>query len=307
MSLPLGDIRTLPASKQAKDHMKQLVTKDYFDEQRDVWTLGASLGLALGKVYEQGKRETFQNVNSLDPDGIFRAIMSGLYPDMDPKERATKLVDHAEWGIREISRREKTGTLNFYELCEFGLVSEKKEETSILADGTKLNIAELIRNGENEKVEFKSSLSYDYQKNNKSRDVELSVAKSVAAFLNSDGGYLFIGVKDNKTILGIEKDFSLLKKASKDAFELHFTNIVNKYIGAENRPCVTMRFAKIAGKTVSIVIVPKRGPREVYLTLEGQPFFYIRSGNSSQPLDVKQATTYIKEHWRTTLSNKNRE
>lgn len=75
--------------------MKQLVTKGLFDEQRDVWTLGASLGLALGKVYEQGKRETFQNVNSLDPDGIFRAIMSGLYPDMDPKERATKLVDHA--------------------------------------------------------------------------------------------------------------------------------------------------------------------------------------------------------------------
>lgn len=179
------------------------------------------------------------------------------------------------------------------------MASEKKEEPSILVDETKLNITELIRNGENEKVEFKSSLSYDYQKNNKSKDVELSVAKSVAAFLNSDGGYLFIGVKDNKTILGIKKDFSLLKKTSEDAFELHFTNIVNKYIGAENRPYVMMRFAKIAGKTVSIVIVPKRGPREVYLTLEGQPLFYIRSGNSSQPLDIKQATTYIKEHWHT--------
>lgn len=299
MSLPFGDIRTLPATKQAKDLMKQLTNKGLFDQQRDVWTLGASLGLAFGKVYEQGKRETFQNVNSLDPDGIFRAIMSGLYPDMDPKERATKLVDHAEWGIREISRREKTGTLNFYELCEFGLASGKKEENSVSANGTKLNIDKLIRNGENEKIEFKSSLSYDYLKNNRSKDVELSVAKTVAAFLNSDGGYLFIGVKDNKTILGIEKDFSLLKKVSNDAFELHFTNITNKYLGAENRPYVTMRFAKIAGKTISIVIVPERGPREVYLTLEGQPFFYIRSGNSSQPLDVKQANTYIKEHWRT--------
>jgi hypothetical protein len=297
MTLPFGDIRTLPASKQAKDLMKQLVTKGLFDEQRDVWTLGASLGLAMGKVYEQGKRETFQNVNSLDPDGVFRAIMSGLYPDIDPKIRASKLVDHAEWGIREISRREKTGTLNFYDLCKFGLASQKKEENSTLSDGTKLNIAELIRNGENEKVEFKSSLSYDYQKKNKSKDVELSVAKSVAAFLNSDGGCLLIGVKDNKTILGIRKDFSLIKKSSNDAFELHFTNILNRYIGAENRPYVTMRFAKLAGKTVAIAIVPKRGPREVYLTLEGQPSFYIRSGNSSQPLDVKQATAYIKEHW----------
>jgi hypothetical protein len=297
MSLPFGDIRTLPASKQAKDYMKQLVSKDLFAEQRDVWTLGASLGLALGKTYEQGKRDTFQNVNSLDPDGVFRAIMSGLYPDVDPKERATKLVDHAEWGIREIYRKENTGTLNFYELCEFGSSSE--EEDSILPDGTKLNIAQLIENGENEKVEFKASLWYDYEKNNKNKDVELAVVKSVAAFLNSNGGYLLIGVKDDKTILGLEKDFSLLKKATTDSFELHFTNIVNKYLGAENRPCVTMRFAEIGGKIVSVVVIPKRGPRDVYLTLEGQPFFYIRSGNSSQPLDVKQATTYIKEHWRT--------
>lgn len=297
MSLPFGDIRTLPATKQAKDYMKQLVSKGLFAEQRDVWTLGASLGLALGKTHEQGSRETFQNVNSLDSDGVFRAIISGLYPDMDPKERATKLVDHAEWGIREIYRRENAGTLNFYELCEFGSSSEDKEENSILADGITLNVAELIGNGENEKVEFKSSLCYDYQKNNKNKDVEFAIAKSVAAFLNSNGGYLFIGVKDDKTILGLEKDFSLLNKATKDLFELHFTNIVNKYLGAENRPCVTMRFAEIGGKTVSVVIIPKRAPREVYLTLEGQPFFYIRSGNSSQPLDVKQATTYIKEHW----------
>jgi len=298
MSLPFGDTRTLPASKQAKDYMRQLVTKGLFAEQRDVWTLGASLGLALGKTYEQGKRETFQNVNSLDSDGVFRAIISGLYPDIDPKERATRLVDHAEWGIREIYRRENTGTLNFYELCEFGWSSEEKEDT-ILPDGTKINVAELIENGENEKVEFKSSLCYDFQKNNKSQDVELAVAKSVAAFLNSNGGYLLIGVKDDKTILGLEEDFSMLKKATTDSFELHFTNIVNKYLGAENRPCVTMRFAEIGGKMVSVVVVPKRGPREAYLTFEGEPFFYIRSGNSSQPLDVKQATTYIQEHWRT--------
>ncbi len=101
--------------------MKQIVAKDIFDEQRDLWKLGAALGIALGKVHEHGKRETFQNVNSLDPDGIFRAIMFGLYPDASPKERAKKLVDHAEWGIREIFRREQNGTLDFSKLCEYGL------------------------------------------------------------------------------------------------------------------------------------------------------------------------------------------
>ena len=99
MSSAFEDVRTLPASNTAKKIMKNLVLKDIFQEQRDVWTLGAALGIANGKTYEKGTRETFQNVNSLDPDGIFSALMFGLLPDGTPKERAKKLVDFAEWGI----------------------------------------------------------------------------------------------------------------------------------------------------------------------------------------------------------------
>ncbi|MHA1227165.1 MAG: hypothetical protein ACTSPV_10530 [Candidatus Hodarchaeales archaeon] len=116
MSTAFGDARTIPASDTAKNYMKQLVAKDIFDEQRDVWRLGASLGIALGETYEKGKRGTFQNINSLDPERIFAAIMVGLYPDASPEERLKKLVDHAEWGIREIYRREQNGTLDFSKL-----------------------------------------------------------------------------------------------------------------------------------------------------------------------------------------------
>ncbi len=98
--------------------MKQLTSKGLFREQRDVWTLGAAIGIAYGQEFKDGERETFQNVNSLDPDGVFRAIISGLYPDVEPKDRVTKLVNHAEWGIREITRRDKNGTLDFSEFCQ---------------------------------------------------------------------------------------------------------------------------------------------------------------------------------------------
>jgi len=120
LSSAFGDVRTIPASKVAKTQMKQLVSRDIFNEQRDVWTLGASLGLAFGKTYERGTRATFHHVKGLDPDGIFSAIMFGLYPNASPKERVKKLVDHAEWGIREISRREKNGTLDFSKLSRYG-------------------------------------------------------------------------------------------------------------------------------------------------------------------------------------------
>ncbi len=93
--------------------MKQLENKKLFDEQRDVWRLGAAIGIAQNEVYESEKKDTFQNINTLDTDQVFAAIMLGLYPDMSPEERLKKLISHAEWGIREINRKEKIGTLDF--------------------------------------------------------------------------------------------------------------------------------------------------------------------------------------------------
>ncbi|MFQ5910885.1 MAG: hypothetical protein ACE5IJ_09240 [Thermoplasmata archaeon] len=93
--------------------MKQLASKGVFAEQRDVWMLGASLGIALGQAHEAGKRDTFQNINSLDPEEIFAGIMLGLHPDSKPEERLRKLVDYAEWGIREIFRKHENGTLDW--------------------------------------------------------------------------------------------------------------------------------------------------------------------------------------------------
>ena len=116
MSNAFGELRTIPASNEAKSIMKKLVTKGAFKEQRDVWTLGASLAIRAGQVYENQNRETFQNINSLDPEGIFGAIMVGLFPDLEPEQRLKKLVDFAEWGIREIDRKEKNGTLDFSKL-----------------------------------------------------------------------------------------------------------------------------------------------------------------------------------------------
>jgi hypothetical protein len=114
MNGAFGAAVTIPASDRAKTQMKQLVTQGLFKEQRDVWQLGAALGIAKGRTKEGGKRETFQNVNSLDPDGIFGAIMLGLYPNLKPEERLKKLVDHAEWGVNEIAHENEIGTLDFY-------------------------------------------------------------------------------------------------------------------------------------------------------------------------------------------------
>lgn len=113
MNIAFGNARTIPISEKAKNITRELGGTYLFNEQGDVWRLGAALGIAFNKVYTKEKRGTFQTVLSLDPDQILSAVMLGLYPDMSPDERLKKLVDHAEWGMREIYRKSKNGTLDF--------------------------------------------------------------------------------------------------------------------------------------------------------------------------------------------------
>ena len=179
--------------------------------------------------------------------------------------------------------------------------TEAEEDGNLIfVEGKRIDVDDLIEKGENEKIEFKSSLCYDLEKKNKNKNIEVAIAKAVESFLNSDGGFVLIGVKDDKTSLGLEGDFCVLNKPTTDAFELHFTNMIENYLGAENRPYVTMRFVQREGKLIAIVIIPKRAPKEVFLTIDGEPYFYIRSGNSSRPLNVREATAYIKQHWEKT-------
>lgn len=118
MSTVFGKAVTVPASDTAKKIMKTLVTRNLFAEQRDAWAVGAALGISQGQILEESKRDTFQNINTLDPERVFAAIMIGLNPDLTPEERFKKLVNHAEWGIRELWRKEENGTLDFSALCK---------------------------------------------------------------------------------------------------------------------------------------------------------------------------------------------
>ncbi len=55
-------------------------------------------------------------------------------------------------------------------------------------------IDELVANDEDSAVEFKSTARWDLRENTASRLMEDAVVKTVAGFLNSDGGTLLIGL-----------------------------------------------------------------------------------------------------------------
>ena len=67
-------------------------------------------------------------------------------------------------------------------------------------------IADLIAQGENDHTEFKSSIRWDFKKDAINKNLQETIAVAITGMLNGKGGILLIGVADDGTVLGIEKD-----------------------------------------------------------------------------------------------------
>ena len=94
------------------------------------------------------------------------------------------------------------------------------------------SVAFLISQGEGQKIEFKSSLRWDFRQNNRNDDLIFDVAKTVAAFYNAEGGTLLIGVSDDGSILGLKKDYALLTGTNKwDEFHKLLVDRLSSYFG----------------------------------------------------------------------------
>lgn len=166
--------------------------------------------------------------------------------------------------------------------------TEKVEDTEL---------KELILIGENEKLEMKSTLRYDLRQNIVNKNLEYVIAKTVSAFLNSEGGILIIGVDDDGNALGLEKDIETFSKKDIDGFELHLRNIIKKHLGSNFEKHLKVSFPIIDEKTICKVKILKSG-KPVFANFEGKDSFYVRNGNSSIPKNREEQSEYEKLHWK---------
>ncbi|MEA5593245.1 RNA-binding domain-containing protein [Rivularia sp. UHCC 0363] len=154
------------------------------------------------------------------------------------------------------------------------------------------SIEELIKLSESPILEYKSTLQWDVNKNHKNESLRLSVLKTIAAFLNSDGGTLIIGVEDNGNIFGLEKDLSLLSKNNIDQFEQTIVNLICDRIGASFTQLVKIRFENIEGKDICAVDV-KKSAKRAFMKGKEKLEFYIRAGNTSKSIEVPDIYNYM--------------
>lgn len=163
---------------------------------------------------------------------------------------------------------------------------------------TAMSLRVLIQNGENRQGEFKSSLRWDTKRNCVNKSLEYVVVKTIAGFMNASGGVLLIGVADDGHIRGLERDLKSLTKKDKDGFELQLRQIVESFGAPLHEKLISIDFETVDDKEVCRVNVEAASNPVFIKSQQGQKQFPARFGNRTKILDVQDANTYIRRHFK---------
>ncbi len=168
-------------------------------------------------------------------------------------------------------------------------ILEKNPQLFSKKDNSSEEILELIKKGESEEIEFKSTLRTNLHTNEFDKKIEYSALKTLSAFLNSDGGTLLLGINNEGKILGIEQD----KFPDIDKFNLYLISIIKGKLGKKHFHLIDIQNNSIDGKTIVKISCRKsKGP--IFLKSDtNEEEFYVRMGPSSAQLKGSELVEYI--------------
>ena len=150
-----------------------------------------------------------------------------------------------------------------------------------------------IKKGESSTVELKASWAYCLTKCQRDKQLADKVVETVAAFLNSEGGVIYIGVSDGGDILGLESsDFKLLKVRSGqqpgDRLILDVGDLLKTHMDPQHFPLVKCSCHSLESKTFMSISVSRSSSPAFF-----DDKFIIRVNNGNQKLGSKDQHSYI--------------
>ena len=158
------------------------------------------------------------------------------------------------------------------------------------------DVQTLIRQGESERVEFKTSARWDMRQGKVNKALGDVVARTVCAFTNHEGGSLLVGVDDGGEVVGLDRDYRTLKSPDRDGFAQLVMTLVRERLGGHVCRLVHVLFAVVDGADVCrIVVEPADAP--VYFHDGQQARLIVRTGNASRELDAREAVAYVAATW----------
>lgn len=154
-------------------------------------------------------------------------------------------------------------------------------------------ISETIQSGESSTVEFKATLRVNLHTRTPDQKIEHAVLKTLAAFLNTHGGTLVIGVDDKGTPLGLENDGF----ENEDKMDQHLANLIRDRLGAHHTFCLHPRFMDYEGKRI-LVVRCGAASTPSYVKDGRTEYFYIRTSGTTTELPASKIHDYVKQRFR---------
>lgn len=155
-----------------------------------------------------------------------------------------------------------------------------------------VNPLQLVRTAEHEQLERKSTLRWDLHTGTVNKALERAAVKTVAAFMNSRGGDLLLGVGDNGEAVGLEHDFATLPRKDADGFQVHFSNVLTAMLNPSLKRYIRLQPFVHGGKECLQVCV-RPADRPAYVSDHDREEFFIRTGNGTTSLKISEANEYI--------------
>ena len=225
----------------------------------------------------------------------------GKLPPSDQQEAAFWHAFPPEWELMEYSEFLRARRIRIAEVVRVGFehlrkggVQEPRESRS---EGLP-TVSDLLRQMETQRVEFKKSARVALELQVPERVINEGVVKTVAAFLNSKGGTLGIGITDDGDVLGLQPDLDY-KHQDLDGYQnwlttLLMNNIGGGVVGAH----VSTRYESVGSEVVCLVdVTPSAAP--VYAkTTKGDDCFFVRVNNTTRHLTGADVQSYIEGHWK---------
>lgn len=160
-------------------------------------------------------------------------------------------------------------------------------------------IQALIGGGESKVAEFKSTGRKNLHTGDKDPAIEWAVVKTIAGFMNANGGTLVVGLDDAGNVVGLEVDYALLNKEDRDGWELWLTNLLSNSLGKVAASDVQIAFARIDGRDVVRVDVGPAAKPVFAKPIKGEKKeqFLVRINNSTLDLTGQDALDYQTKRW----------
>ncbi|MDN5852457.1 MAG: DUF262 domain-containing protein [Actinomycetia bacterium] len=180
------------------------------------------------------------------------------------------------------------------------LKSGKFELPTDTAVSTKVwpSVADLIASEESGEIEFKGSAAVSLHNDAvPERVINDQVIKTVAAFLNTDGGALGIGISDSREVLGVEADLAF-KKMDLDRYLNWLTSILITSCGAGPVTANTRIRGEVIDDRTVVVVHVTPAPKPVFVkTSKVDEAFYVRANNTTRSPSISEVPVYVAAHW----------